>query len=300
MESTKNNYYTEIEKLLALDYDSCVLYLLNKYGKVQGDYIKYSSSLFFKTIEENLDIKRSWYGLEIHHIDEDKIPNLSSKENREKYIREQKADRLVYCNLIEHLVLHIKIYEKTKNTLSKNGIRIIIRKINDYYSYHEFDDDRNKLFFQSIKDKKLDYFNCLAYINDKKILTGKKWFARSLLEDNHNNLYQLSVLYDEIDAYLDARILPNEVDDSFNRPKTFKLEKLEDLDYYVEQRKRRIQQEKQPIVYNKASTRSTRSTSSTEEPYNKPSFWSRHKWSIILVMFLVIFVIIFYMFIIFH
>ncbi|QVK03880.1 hypothetical protein [Mycoplasma mycoides] len=286
MENKKNNYFSDIEILLTYDYDSCVLFLLNKYGKVQGDYIKYSYNWFVKNIEENLAIKKSWYGLEIHHIDEDKIPNLSSKENRQKYIEYQRADRLVYCNLIEHLLLHIKIYEKNKNNLSKNGIRLIIRKINDYYSYHQFDDDRNKLFYQSIKDKKLDYFNCLAYINDHKILTGNKWYARSLLENEHNNLYQLSVLYDEIDLYLKARVIPSKVDDSINRPKTFKLEKLDDLDYYVEQRKRKMQQQKQSRI---------RVSNNTTKPSNSNK--SSYKWSVIILTFLALLIFIFIFFV---
>lgn len=118
---------TDIENLLTLDYDTCVAFLLIKYGQVEGNYIVYSR--FFKTISENLEIKKSWYGLEIHHIDEDKIPNLSSKENRELYINEQKSDRLVYCNLIEHLVLHIKIYQKTKTIYLKTELDYWLEKL---------------------------------------------------------------------------------------------------------------------------------------------------------------------------
>ncbi|WP_434335473.1 hypothetical protein V2P22_01505 [Mycoplasma capricolum subsp. capricolum] len=288
---------TDIENLLTLDYDTCVAFLLIKYGQVEGNYIVYSR--FFKTISENLEIKKSWYGLEIHHIDEDKIPNLSSKENRELYINEQKSDRLVYCNLIEHLVLHIKIYQKTKNNLSKNGIRLLIRKINDYYSYHEFEDDRNKLFFHSVKDKKLDYFKCLAYINDHKILTGKNWFARSLLEDKHNNLYQLSILYDEIDAYLKARILPKKVDDNINLPPTFKLNKLYDLDHYLKQRKRLLEQQKPFQKFNQQFQENKNNDKYTTNSSYKPSIWSKYKWEFILI-FLILIMIIFIVFIITH
>ena len=53
----------------------------------------------------------------------------------------QKADRLVYCNLVEHLLLHMKILEKeltrivperrVDNVVSVKGFALIAKNIND-------------------------------------------------------------------------------------------------------------------------------------------------------------------------
>lgn len=54
----------------------------------------------------------------------------------------QKADRLVYCNILEHFLLHILIYEKTKNSdtgLGINGaIAFMCPQLNDLYGGYEF------------------------------------------------------------------------------------------------------------------------------------------------------------------
>lgn len=104
MNNKKNK---EILNLLYKSYIECCDYLKKKYGKVNGNYFLTES---FKSV--NSKIKRTKEGLYIHHLDEDKAIMLSNKEyaikNPYKY---QLHDRLVYCNLLEHLILHIKIME---------------------------------------------------------------------------------------------------------------------------------------------------------------------------------------------
>ncbi|WP_241568608.1 hypothetical protein [Spiroplasma endosymbiont of Megaselia nigra] len=96
---------TEIEQLLSQSYAECVNYLLKKYGPVVKDYFS-----DFDCTKKTNGITQGNEGLYIHHIDEDKAIMLSTptyaKKNPFDY---QKADHLVYCNLLEHLVLHIKI-----------------------------------------------------------------------------------------------------------------------------------------------------------------------------------------------
>lgn len=57
-------------------------------------------------------------------------------------IRLSKADRLVYCNILEHFLLHILIYEKTKSSntgLGINGaIAFMCHQLNDLYGGYEF------------------------------------------------------------------------------------------------------------------------------------------------------------------
>lgn len=71
-----------------------------------------------------------------HHIDENKAIKLSKPEFAINPFAYQKADRLVYCDILEHLILHIKIYEETKNTCLgiAGAIAFICPEINDYYS----------------------------------------------------------------------------------------------------------------------------------------------------------------------
>lgn len=127
------------EALFDMSYDEYVNTLLEKYGSVPHDYYRNEVCL---TRSGN---SRSHEGLVIHHIDEDKEAGLSSMwkyrnpfSMPEEY---QKADRLVYCNFVEHLLLHMKILEKelTKivperrvdNVVSVKGFALIAQNIND-------------------------------------------------------------------------------------------------------------------------------------------------------------------------
>ena len=113
--------------------------LLKRYGSVPNDYYINEACL---TKSGNT---RTYEGLVIHHIDEDKEAGLSSMwkyrnpfSMPEEY---QKADRLVYCNLVEHLLLHMKILEKeltrivperrVDNVVSVKGFALIAKNIND-------------------------------------------------------------------------------------------------------------------------------------------------------------------------
>ena len=102
----------DIDNILAMTYEEYIDSLFEKYGRVPCDY--FTDSSFQK---KNREIIRTEDGLWCHHIDEDKIPNLSSKPLRAyDAVRDpseyQKAERLVYCNYIEHMLLHMKIFEK--------------------------------------------------------------------------------------------------------------------------------------------------------------------------------------------
>lgn len=88
-----------------MDYDEQVEYLLNKYGGAKYDYFHNETC---RSI--NQKVKRTNEGLICHHIDENVYENLSTiKIAKGHPFSVQKADRLVYCNYLEHLVLHMKI-----------------------------------------------------------------------------------------------------------------------------------------------------------------------------------------------
>lgn len=128
------NYYDE---LLTKSYSQIVDCLLNKYGRATGDYFVNETCR-----SKNKKISRTSEGLFCHHIDEDKAILLSNDQyavnNPFEY---QKADRLVYCNFLEHLLLHIKIAEEPRNTnANKNelqgiggAVNFIVKQINGFY-----------------------------------------------------------------------------------------------------------------------------------------------------------------------
>jgi len=130
-------------ELLEMSYDQLVKYYLKKYGKVKYDFFHTPTCVSVQ--KKN---SRTKEGLQIHHIDEDKYPNLSQKEFALNCPFEcQKANRLVYVNILEHLLLHVKIYQeefvcKINNgkhpLVSKPGIRYLSKQINDYYSNTSF------------------------------------------------------------------------------------------------------------------------------------------------------------------
>ena len=114
-----------------MSYEQLVDYLQKKYGLPQKSY-------FCKGMNRaNPTITRTWQGLFIHHIAEDRAINLSTpaqaKENPAEY---QEPQMLVYCNILEHLILHIKIVEKTQGNFGSVGLGMfIIPTLNDYYFY---------------------------------------------------------------------------------------------------------------------------------------------------------------------
>lgn len=98
------------KELLLLDstmsYSNAVKYLLNKYGRVRGSYFLDEECRY-----KNRYISRSSEGLVIHHIDEYKYMNLCVPYIARQYPRECQ-ERLVYCDYLEHLVLHLKLARK--------------------------------------------------------------------------------------------------------------------------------------------------------------------------------------------
>lgn len=103
----KNN---ELKKLISVSYTDAILYLKNKYGEIKEDYF-----LTQTCASPNKRIKRTKDGLVIHHIKENLVADLSKKERALLYPFEyQKGENLVYCNFLEHLILHILIVKEVE------------------------------------------------------------------------------------------------------------------------------------------------------------------------------------------
>lgn len=119
--------------LLSKTYDKVVEILLKKYGSATDDYFREASYNRFLNNEIKRitrgNYSRTSDGLYCHHIDEINHENLSS----EKYIKDfrypfklQKKDRLVYCDLLEHAILHVLIAKETFFEFGSPGYSVYI------------------------------------------------------------------------------------------------------------------------------------------------------------------------------
>lgn len=157
------------KKMLNSSYADIVKYLLKKYGAAKHDYFKDTSCT-----TKNPNVTRTAEGLYCHHIDEDKAIMLSNDQfaaaNPFDY---QKAARLVYCNLLEHLLLHVKIAaEHTEATAEGEilgiggAVNFICKELNDIYAGKEFVDEWRKKVAAVVKDSFDDYIMVLRYLWD--------------------------------------------------------------------------------------------------------------------------------------
>jgi len=131
MIENKLGYY---ESLLTLSYDDLVNKLLDQYGGATKNYFKEQSyKNYLKGKSRNVNrgkISRTSEGLYCHHIDEKLVPSLSyapQVKARNLPYRYQKKERLVYCDLIEHAILHALISTENSYSLGYCSLCGIIR-----------------------------------------------------------------------------------------------------------------------------------------------------------------------------
>lgn len=158
---------SEYEKLLKTSYAEVVKYLLKKYGAAKHNYYKNTNCT-----TKNPLVKRSSEGLVCHHIDEDKAIMLSNDKfaaaNPFDY---QKANRLVYCNLLEHLLLHVKIAENSGSSTDEDdfpgiggAVAYICKQLNDIYAGKVFSKEWSQKLAEKVKDNFDDYIAILNYL----------------------------------------------------------------------------------------------------------------------------------------
>lgn len=133
--------YKEYGDLLSKTYDEAVESLLQKYGSAQDDYFREKSYQRFMDGEiKNITkgkYSRTGEGLYCHHIDEKKYLNMSDgvfiKENKFPF-EYQRKDRLVYCDLIEHTILHVLITQETSQEFGYPGYLVFLKPmIEEWY-----------------------------------------------------------------------------------------------------------------------------------------------------------------------
>lgn len=134
----KYNYYKE---LLSLSYSDAVQSLIEKHGEVVDNYYKEKSYNKFLNGEIKIiaygKYTKTKEGLYCHHILENEYENISNKE----YIAHYKypyeyhhKENLVYCDLIEHLILHALITKETNGDRGFKGlVEFLIPTAEEWY-----------------------------------------------------------------------------------------------------------------------------------------------------------------------
>lgn len=125
----------EFLRVQHMTYEEYCNYLQDKYGIGLADYMT-------KSFNPNPKCKRTNEGLLAHHKAEDRAIMLSNKEYAMKEPFEyQRKENIVYCDLLEHLLLHVKICEWPSEEalpfldVGVGGvINFIVPELNDLYS----------------------------------------------------------------------------------------------------------------------------------------------------------------------
>ena len=155
-----------IEQELNMSYKDYVNHLLTKYGAAQYNYFANENCK-----SKNPKLSRVKEGLYVHHIDENRAILLSTPDVARLYPFEyQQADRLVYCNAIEHLLLHIKISQETKPgqdrlTFGIGGAEMIWLQINGWFE-RGYVGGWKKDAFTVIKDRYNDYIVIMKHLRN--------------------------------------------------------------------------------------------------------------------------------------
>ncbi|SYW12257.1 Tryptophan synthase subunit beta [Oenococcus oeni] len=149
--------FQDYEDLLNKNYKDAVAILFAKYGPAADHYFKEKSYHRFLNGKIKSPVKgqisRSTEGLYCHHIDENRFLNMANAS----YILGQKIafsyqhkDRLVYCNLTEHLILHALILRETHGLFGYTGLIQFIQPcvINWYISGIKPEKDWQKKCFE--------------------------------------------------------------------------------------------------------------------------------------------------------
>lgn len=128
--------YKEYLDLLTKNYEEAVDWLLQKYAPAQDDYFRESSYQRFMNGEiKNITrgkASRTNEGLYCHHIDEIEWLKISDQNFVKEYkipFENQRKNRLVYCDLIEHAILHVLIIKETSFEYGYPGYEAYLKKL---------------------------------------------------------------------------------------------------------------------------------------------------------------------------
>ena len=197
---------TEYEKIKNMSYAKYCDYLQNKYGISSYNYMT-------ERWEKNPKCSRTMEGLVAHHKYEDHAIRLSKKEYAMKHPFEwQLAKNIIFCDLLEHLFLHILICEEAikSNTQHKLlGIRGIlcymIPELNDVYGgwksqkqweincHNQIINDKN-VYLTLIKRMRKSCRNYPLYSDSKLYTSLNEKFGNWTKHQNEQLYSEMSIL----------------------------------------------------------------------------------------------------------
>ena len=127
-------------------YNEFCEFLINKNGPVIGPYFKDS-------LNKNISITKKGY--EVHHIFENRALNLSNQLYAIQFpFIYQEPSNLLYCDLLEHYLLHIFIVEELDDIQKvTNEIKTLLKA-----NYNNFSKLREKMLSNSMKKTYLKKF----------------------------------------------------------------------------------------------------------------------------------------------
>lgn len=185
LDNIRQSNYEYYQSLLEMPYQNIVDMLLEKYGRAKGDYFIDESCR-----SKNSAISRAKEGLECHHIDEYRAINLSNPEAARIFpYAYQKATRLVYCNYLEHLLLHIKIAEEN-DTINQNdnlltgiggAVEFIVKNLNDFYSGKVYQAEYLNVASRVVSPDYKSYIQYLRYLWN--LIQSSKVYSRLYTKD---------------------------------------------------------------------------------------------------------------------
>ena len=168
-------------------------YLQNKYGIGLADYMTQS-------FNKSPAVSRGKEGLFAHHKMEDCVPNLSNPKVAKLYpVEWQAKENIIYCDYLEHFLLHLKIrrsYGVDHNYCNPAIENYMIPELNDYFSGYVPPEDWKRAVANRIKDNKEVYLQLLTwYIHScshygfsiKKILTSN-YYKKAHID--HSDLFK--------------------------------------------------------------------------------------------------------------
>ncbi len=182
---------SEFEKVKAMTYLEYCDYLQGKYGIGLSDYMT-------KSFNKNQKCTRTKEGLVVHHKDEDKMIMLSTKQVAERFPFEwQTKEHLVYCDMLEHLWLHVLICKypsRDKVPGFDVGIggasNFIIPELNDVYCGWRSKQKWQQCLHEKIIDDK-DVFLAIIEMYIVEVLKPKKVDPKPYLLTSYNEQFGL-------------------------------------------------------------------------------------------------------------
>lgn len=196
---------SEYEKVKYFTYLEYCDYLQNKYGIGLSDYMTKSGN-------KNSKVTRTKDGLLAHHKFEDHAIMLSTKEFAMKNPFEwQLAKNIIYCDYLEHLLLHILICEHPAENQNDNEavgvggvINFIVPELNDLYSGWEAGQAWRKNCHNLVIDDKNVYLTLLKRF--KTSCKDNPFYTKDCLFKSFNEKFGLwsrkknEKLFSEIEA----------------------------------------------------------------------------------------------------